>query len=61
MNEYDIKRLAQVLSIQAEIEGFKAANERCKIYGNEPEYHQGFFQEKAELLNQLSNKHNEQL
>ncbi len=28
---YDIKRLGLILSVQAEIEGMKAENERCKI------------------------------
>lgn len=61
MNEFDVRRLAQILSVQAEIEGMKAANELAKIWGNEPVYNQGHFQEQAELLKNLAYSHNEQL
>ena len=48
MNEYDIKRLALVLAIQAEIEGMKA----------EGTYSWGSFHQKAEELRELAYKHN---
>jgi hypothetical protein len=58
MTEYDIKRLALVLAVQAEIEGMKIWNL------NEPD-RMGFskidFNNKAEELRELVNKHDHQL
>lgn len=61
MNEYDVKRLAQVLSIQAEIEGMKIANIIRADRGESPEYNEGHFQEMAHKLSNLAYSHNEQL
>ena len=61
MNEYDIKRLALVLAMQAEIEGMKAENAYRKVYDNEPTYGEGHFQEMAEKMRDIAYKHNEQL
>lgn len=58
MTEYDIKRLALVLAVQAEIEGMKTWNQ------NQPDrmgYTRLDFEIKAEELRALANKHNEQL
>ena len=57
MNEYDVKRLALVLSIQAEIEAMKAHN----ATDNFQKYSELEFWSRAEQLNDLGNKHNEQL
>ena len=58
MNEYDIKRLAIILTIQAEIDGMKAANDQYKE--NQP-YTDKDFKDKAEELRIIAYKHNEQL
>lgn len=62
MNDYTVKRLALVLSVQAEIEGMKAANDRQKTFpGAEPHYTELHFDNKAEELRILASKHDEQL
>jgi len=61
MNEYDVKRLALVLAVQAEIEGMKAENAYRACYMHDPTYNEGHFQEKAEELRILAHKHNEEL
>jgi hypothetical protein len=61
MNEYDVKRLALVLAVQAEIEGMKSENAYREVYGHEPTHNEGSFQEKAEKLRNLAYSHNEQL
>lgn len=58
MNEYDIKRLALVLAIQAEIEGMKIYNlKNPDTLG----YDQQAFDGMAAQLRDLAYKHNEQL
>jgi hypothetical protein len=62
MNEYDVKRLALVLALQAEIEGMKITNrtmpsEDVRKWG----YSELKFMEKAQELRDLAYKHNEQL
>lgn len=61
MNEYDVKRLAHVLALQAEIEGMKAENAYREVYGNEPTHNEGRFQEMAEKIRNVAHCHNEQL
>jgi len=61
MNEYDVKRLAEVLAIQAEIEGMKAENLGRGNLGHSMAYGNGDFQNKAEELRSIASKHNEQL
>lgn len=61
MNEYDVKRLALVLAVQAEIEGMKAENLQRDVEGNSPAYREDAFATKAEDLRILASKHNEQL
>jgi hypothetical protein len=61
MNEHDIKRLALILAIQAEIEGGKAENKYYEMIGGEIPYREDQFYKKAEELRELANKHNEQL
>lgn len=51
MNSYDVKRLALVLALQAEIEGMKA----------DGRYIEQNFLDKAEELRELAYKHDEQL
>ena len=61
MNEYDVKRLALVLAVQAEIEGMKAANIERENANHALTYDEKAFVEAAEELRMLAAKHNEQL
>ena len=61
MNEYDVKRLALVLAVQAEIEGVKAENQTANANGRPSVYHIGSFDQKAEELRILAYKHNDEL
>lgn len=62
MNQNDVKRLALVLSIQAEIEGMKAHNKICEINGNaEIMHNQSSFNQKGEELSNLAFAHDDQL
>lgn len=58
MTYYDVKRLALVLAVQAEIEGMKAAN--AQHPDNQP-YTKEQFDEKAFRLESLAYCHDEQL
>ena len=60
MNEYDVKRLAEVLAIQAEIEGMKIFNTERLRNGMAPGYSDESFCEKAEELRIIASKHNYQ-
>ena len=61
MNEYDVKRLAEVLAIQAEIEGMKAANTEREMRGLALAYDESVFVQAAEDLRMVAAKHNDQL
>lgn len=61
MNNYDVKRLALVLAVQAEIEGMKAENEVRKQNNEAPSYGDGEFFEKALELTNLAHAHDDQL
>ena len=61
MNEYDVKRLALVFAIQAEIEGMKAENTQRSILDHSMAYTDQDFCDKAEELRILASKHNEQI
>ena len=61
MNNYDVKRLALVLAIQAEIEGMKSFNIERTANGYALAYTPDDFFEKAEELRELANKHDDQL
>lgn len=61
MNEYDIKRLALILAVQAEIEGMKTENAQRNHRGENMAYDDNAFCEKAEELRKLAYSHNEQL
>jgi uncharacterized membrane protein YecN with MAPEG domain len=61
MNEYDVKRLALVLALQAELEGMKAANAIRERMDYALAYDEGAFQEVAVELRNLANLHNDQL
>jgi len=61
MNEYDVKRLAEVLAIQSEIEGMKVENIGREISHLAPAYNNKQFQYMAEQLRIIASKHNEQL
>jgi len=57
MTEYDIKRLALVLSVQAEIEAMKAHNATDYF----EKYSEREFWDRAEQLKELAYKHDHQL
>ena len=61
MTEYDVKRLALVFAIQAEVEGMKAENADRAGLGHSPAWSDINFCEKAEEFRELANKHDEQL
>lgn len=61
MNNYDIKRLALILAVQAEIEGMKAENKKKEILGHQIAYNEDSFLIKADNLKELANKHDYQL
>lgn len=61
MNEYDVKRLALVLALQAEIEGMKAENTTRERQYYAVAYDEAAFQEMAEKLRNVAYCHNEQL
>jgi hypothetical protein len=47
MNNYDVRRLALILALQAKIEGMKAENKYREINGHDLTYGDGDFQIKA--------------
>lgn len=55
---YNVKRLALVLAVQAEIEGMKAANDQ---HQEDQPYTEDDFRAKAAELASLAYKHDEQL
>jgi hypothetical protein len=61
MNEFDVKRLALILAVQAEIEGMKALNTERALQEYTLAYDEHAFCEKAEELRMLAAKHNDQL
>lgn len=61
MNEYDVKRLALLYALQAEIEGMKAENKQRQVLGESMAYTASQFGEMAEQIRELAYKHNEQL
>ena len=60
MNHYDVRRLALVLAVQAEIDGMKAHNQVLDR-GHPARYGQAEFDSKAEELRNLAASHDEQL
>ncbi len=61
MNKYDIIKLGLILSIQAEIEGMKADNMQRQQNNESMAYVDSDFQEKANKLQEIVYKHNDQL
>jgi len=61
VDPYEVRRLALVLSVQAEIEGMKVANFVRKTNREAPAYNIESFQEKASELQNLAYCHGEQL
>ena len=61
MKPYDIKRLALILSIQAEIEGMKAENTQRNQMNYSLAYTDEDFQSKAAELRTLAYSNDEQL
>lgn len=61
MTDYTVKRLALILSIQAEIEAMKAANQNRISNKEALAYDDSSFYEQAEQLRELAYKHDEQL
>jgi hypothetical protein len=58
---YNVRRLALVLAIQAEIEGMKADNMLREQNNESPAYSYNAFSDKAEELRSMAYAHNEQL
>jgi len=61
MNNYDIKRLALILSVQAEIEGMKSENANNQIIGNPLKYLNKYFIDKSSEFKNLAYAPNELL
>ncbi len=61
MKAYDVKRLALVFAVQAEIEGMKAENISREQNGQFPAYGAEQFNECASRLENLAYAHDEQL
>jgi hypothetical protein len=61
MDHYDVKRLALVLAVQAEIEGMKSENTLHATHATAPKYCMDDFQSKASELGGLAYAHNENL
>jgi len=61
MTHYDVKRLALVLAVQAEIEGMKAENILREQNEQSPAYGEKQFNEIANRLSDLAYAHDEQL
>lgn len=61
MTQYDVKRLALVLAVQAEIEGMKAENIVRQQQGLTIAYSEESFAEKAMQLTNLAYGHDDQL
>lgn len=61
MTGNDVKRLALVLALQAEIEGMKVQNKLHEANNYPYEYNNGHFQGKAEELRNLAYTHDLQL
>jgi hypothetical protein len=60
-NFYDVKRLALILAVQAEIEGMKAENMQRQHLEQSMAYTDSDFVDKANDLRNLAYAHNEQL
>lgn len=58
---YNVRRLALVLAVQAEIEGMKAENAQRVQDNQSMAYLEKQFRDKAEELRSLAYAHNEQL
>ena len=61
MDNYDVRRLALVLAVQAEIEGMKAENKQRELLNHDLTYTEKDFKDKAMNLQNLAYSHNEQL
>ena len=61
MTHYDVRRLALVLALQAEIEGMKAENLEREQLNISLAYSESAFINKAEELRNLAHAHDEQL
>jgi hypothetical protein len=61
METNDVKRLALVLAVQAEVEGMKAENMQREQIGHSMAWTEADFCEKAEELRNLAHGHDMQL
>ena len=61
MNEYDVRRFAQVMALVAQMEGMKAFNQQRQVAGESPGYNQDSFEDISRQLGNLAYSHNEQL
>ena len=60
-NFYNVKRLALILAVQAEIEGMKAENMQREQQGYSMAWTKTDFCQKADELRNIANAHDEQL
>jgi len=61
MNTYDVKRLALVFALQAELEAMKIANLERDMPSEAAAYDEKSFFEKSQELQELANKHEYEL
>jgi len=61
MKEYDLKRYALILAVEAEIKGMEADNKQRELNNESLSYNDKDFCDKALELRDLAYKHNEQL
>lgn len=61
MTHYDVKRLALVLAVQAEIEGMKAENMLREQNGDSPAYGMSQFRDMQCQLEHFAHAHDEEL
>lgn len=61
MDSYDVKRLALILSVQAEVDGMKFENLQREQYNHSHAYTDEDFQSKAAELENLAHASNDQL
>ena len=59
MNEYDIRRLAAILAIQADVEGMKAENMQREHLGQSMAYTDDDFHAMSEILTELATVSND--
>ena len=61
MNEYDLRRYALILAVEAEIKGMEADNKQASLCDQDIPYRDKEFCDKALELKDLAYKHNDLL